>query len=197
MHRRELFRLLTAAALTPVLPPELFAFARQAQPAASYTIRTFSPHQNETVITLVDLILPATDTPGAKAARVNEWMDVILTDWATAEERDRFLKGVDGVDTQAVALFGKPFVELSADRQVAQLHIMDDAIDWRHDVVEHGQPVPRDDRDWYLRGYFFQIFKKMTIHGYFTSEIGFTQALKLQIIPGEQHGCAPYETKKA
>jgi len=197
MHRRELFRLLCAAALTPALPPKLLAFAQQAQPAKGYTIRTFSPHQNETVITLVDLILPATDTPGAKAARVNEFMDVVLTDWATAEEREHFLKGVDEVDTKAVALFGKPYIELPAEQQIALLGAMDDAIDWRHDVVEKSQPVPREDRDWYLRGHFFQIFKKTTIHGYFTSEIGFTQALKLQIIPGEQHGCAPYETKKA
>jgi hypothetical protein len=31
----------------------------------------------------------------------------------------------------------------------------------------------------------------MTVHGYYTSEIGFTQELKLEIIPGAQHGCTP------
>jgi hypothetical protein len=36
---------------------------------------------------------------------------------------------------------------------------------------------------------FFTVFKKMTVHGYYTSEIGFGQELKLQIIPGAQHGC--------
>jgi len=33
------------------------------------------------------------------------------------------------------------------------------------------------------------VFKNMTLHGYYTSEVGFTQELKLQIIPGAQHGC--------
>ena len=36
---------------------------------------------------------------------------------------------------------------------------------------------------------FFTVFKNMTLHGYYTSEIGFTQELKLQVIPGSHHGC--------
>jgi hypothetical protein len=44
-------------------------------------------------------------------------------------------------------------------------------------------------RDKQLEGNFFSVFKNITLHGYYTSEIGFTQELKLQIIPGAQHGC--------
>jgi hypothetical protein len=46
-------------------------------------------------------------------------------------------------------------------------------------------------RDQQLQGNFFAVFKGITLHGYYTSEIGFTQELKLQIIPGAQHGCVP------
>ena len=42
-----------------------------------------------------------------------------------------------------------------------------------------------------LEGNFFSVFKNITLHGYYTSEIGFTLELKLQIIPGAQHGCVP------
>jgi hypothetical protein len=195
MHRRELFRLLSAAAIAPVLSPDLLSLFRQAQPPASYSIRTLSPHQNETIIAMIDPIIPATETPGAKGARVNEFMDVILTDWATADERSRFLAGLNDVDTQSNALFGKNFVEVSATQQLALLHAMDDAVDWPHDIVTDREPVPRDERDSQLRGEFFRVFKKMTIHGYYTSEIGFTQELKLEIIPGAQHGCAPILTE--
>jgi hypothetical protein len=47
----------------------------------------------------------------------------------------------------------------------------------------------RGQRDTQLRGNFWLVFKGITLHGYYTSEIGFTQELKLQIIPGAQHGC--------
>jgi hypothetical protein len=46
-------------------------------------------------------------------------------------------------------------------------------------------------RDTEMQGDSFTVFKNMTLHGYYTSEIGFTQELKLQIIPGAQHGCMP------
>ena len=42
-----------------------------------------------------------------------------------------------------------------------------------------------------MQGDFFTVFKSMTLHGYYTSEIGFTQELKLPIIPGAFRGCAP------
>ncbi|HEY2456139.1 MAG TPA: gluconate 2-dehydrogenase subunit 3 family protein [Candidatus Acidoferrum sp.] len=196
MHRRELFRILSAAAITPVLSPDLFALFRQAQPPASYSVRTFSPHQNETVIAMIDLIIPATETPGAKGARVNEFMDVILTEWATSEDRANFLKGLDDVDTQSTALFGRKFLDSSPEQRVALLRAMDDAIDWHKELTTHREPVPRDERDAQLRGEFFCVFKRMTIHGYYTSEVAFTQELKLEIIPGAQHGCAPVVAEK-
>jgi hypothetical protein len=194
MHRRELFRLLSAAAVAPVLTPDFLTLLRQAQPSADYKIRTFSPHQNDTVIAMIDLIIPATDTPGAKGARVNEFMDVILTDWAIPQERAGFLKGLDDVDVQSAALFGKTFLEITPAQQTALLRSLDDAVDWHHS--DPHEPVPRDQRDSELRGEFFRVFKKMTIHGYYTSEIGFTQELKLEIIPGAQHGCVPVTPEK-
>jgi hypothetical protein len=196
MNRRELFRLLSAAAITPALSPDLLTLLRQAQPPSGYAVRTFSPHQNDTVIAMTDLIIPATETPGAKAAHVNEFMDVILTDWATGDERAGFLKGLDDVDTQSTALFGKNFLEATTVQQTALLQSMDDAIDWRRSLSDHREPVPRAQRDGQLRGEFFRVFKRMTLHGYYTSEIGFTQELKLEIIPGAQHGCAPISAEK-
>jgi hypothetical protein len=47
-----------------------------------------------------------------------------------------------------------------------------------------------------MSGEFFRVFKRITLHGYYTSEIGFTQELKLEIIPGAQHGCIPVPAGK-
>ena len=194
MLRRDLLRVLSAAAVAPVLP-EVTLLLKQAQTSAEYGLRTMTPRQNAIVVAMIDLIIPATGTPGAKAARVNEFMDAILTDWATAEESARFLAGLDDVDTQANALFGKSFLEASPTQQSAMLQVLDDSVDWLHSPPSHPAVSPGRDFN-QLRGEFFRSFKLVTIHGYYTSEIGQTQELKREIIPGAFHGCAPVTSPK-
>jgi hypothetical protein len=191
MLRRDLLRLLSAAAVTPALPRELSLLLRQAQPAPGYALRTFAPHQNDTVVAMIDLILPETDTPGAKAARVNEFMDVILTDWATEEEKSGFLAGLSDVEAQSNALFGKRFVDTNTLQQTMLVQALDDSIDWIHSPLPEKSNTPPGRPFIQLKGEFFRSFKIMTIHGYYTSEIGMTQELKREIIPGAYHGCAP------
>lgn len=190
MQRRDALRLLVTGAVLPTLTPEAFAFFRAAHPAAGYALRTLNPHQNATVVAMTDLIVPATDTPGAKGALVNEFIDLILTEWATEEERANFLGGLAGVDKQSNDLFGKDFMDASTAQQTALLRSMDDAAMSEHARAPRAQAMGRE-RDTQLQGNFWVVFKGITLHGYYTSEIGFTQELKLQIIPGEQHGCTP------
>lgn len=189
MQRRELLRIFAAAAVAPVVSPDLFALLRQAHPAASYSLRTFTPHQNDTVITMAEIIIPATDTPGATAARVNEFMDFILADWATEQERTHFLTGLANVDAQCAALFGKTFLESSPLQQTTLLRSLDDAVDWIHESDRIRDGAFPNSRDTQLHGDFFRVFKYMTLYGYYTSEIGFIQELKLEIMPGAFRGC--------
>jgi hypothetical protein len=198
MQRREALRLLMTGGVLPALPTNLFAFFQGAHPASGYTLRTLNPHQNDTVVAMIDQIIPATDTPGAKGARVNEFIDVILTEWADAEERNNFLDGLAGVDKQTNDLFGKNFVDASPAQQVTLLRSMDESVaTQRTRRMRHGNTIP-EERDKQLRGEFFNVFKGITVHGYYTSEIGFSQELNLQIIPGAHHGCVPLpEQKKA
>jgi hypothetical protein len=188
MQRRDVLRIFAAGAVLPVFSPELLALFRQAQPPPGYKVRTLTPHLNETVIAMTEQIIPATDTPGAKDARVNEFIDVILTEWATAEERAQFIEGLDNIDKQSQKLFGKNFVDASLDQQLAQLRAIDDVtLAGRVARAHHGNHVEEPDQQ--LKGDFWEVFKRITVHGYYTSEIGFSQELKLQIIPGAQHGC--------
>jgi len=196
MQRREALRLLMAGGVLPALPTNLFALFQGAHPASGYTLRTLNPHQNDTVVAMIDQIIPATDTPSAQGARVNEFIDVILTEWADAEERMNFLDGLAGVDKQTNDLFGKNFVDASPAQQVTLLRSMDESVAaQRTRRMRHGNTIP-EERDKQLRGEFFNVFKGITVHGYYTSEIGFSQELNLQIIPGAQHGCAPLPAEK-
>jgi hypothetical protein len=200
MQRREVLRILAAGAALPTFTPSVMAFFRdaQAQVGSAYKPRTLSPQQNATVVAMIDLIIPATDTPGAKGARVNDFIDVILTEWATEDERQSFLTGLAGIDKQSNALFGKNFTDASPEQQTAQLRALDDAAMATHAEQHrrHGNTVP-EERDKQLRSdSFWYVFKGITLHGYYTSEIGFSQELNLQIIPGVYHGCVPLALEK-
>ncbi len=195
MQRRDALKFLAAGAVAPALAPELFAFFQEAHPASGYALRTLNPHQNATVVLMSEIIIPETDTPGAKGARVNEFIDVILTEWATEEDRNHFLDGLAGVDKQSNELYGKDFVDASPVQQLTLMRAMDEAVGIGADrTARHGNTVP--ERDKQLKGNFFTVFKGITLHGYYTSEVGFSRELGLQIIPGAQHGCVPVATEK-
>ena len=196
MQRREALRLLMAGGVLPAVPRDLLAFFAGAHPEAGYTLRTLNPHQNATAVVMMDQIIPATDTPGAKGAKVNEFIDVILTVWATEEERKDFLDGLAGVDKKSNDLFGKDFVDASVDQQVTLLRAMDEAVATKGPRrMRHGNTIPPE-RDRQLKGEIFPVFKNHTVHGYYTSEIGFEKELRLEIIPGAQHGCVPVPAER-
>ena len=97
MNRRTLLRLLGGAAIPASLglaPDALLAAGRKlgslgAVPAGP--LPPFNAHQRATVATLAEAILPATDTPGATAARVDEYIALLLNEWYPAESRTAFM----------------------------------------------------------------------------------------------------------
>ncbi len=74
-------------------------------------------HQNETLIVLSDVIIPATDTPGAKEALVNRYLDLLLS-VQPAEFQRRFVDALAYIDAESQKQFDKDFRGLSADDQV-------------------------------------------------------------------------------
>jgi hypothetical protein len=190
--------MLAAGATLPVLSPDLFALFRGVHPAAGYALRTLNPQQNATVVAMIDQIIPETDTLGAKGVLVNEFIDVILTEWATDSERQNFLDGLTDVDRQSLELFGKTFVEALPAQQLALLRSMDEAAAAARSRRPPQHYTAVEARERHLQGDFFMVLKGITLHGYYTSEVGFTKELRLEIIPGALHGCELIdEAKKA
>jgi len=73
--------------------------------------------QNETLITLSDVIIPSTDTPGAKAAMVNRYIDLLLSVQPADFQRE-FVDAFAFIDSQSQKQFTKNFTELGADDQI-------------------------------------------------------------------------------
>lgn len=190
MERREALRLMGAASVFSVLSSDLFAATLRAQLAANNggALRTLSPAQNEIVVAMSDVMIPATETPGAKAAKVNEFIDLILTEWATEEERKIFLEGLAEADQKAKALFGHGFAAASAKEQAAIVQAFDEEL-----ATLRNEKLPEQIRAWELtlRLPFFAQMRRLTLVGFYTSPIGQDQELKVEIIPGALHGCVP------
>jgi hypothetical protein len=121
---------------------------------------------------LAELIIPRTDTPGAKDVGAHVTMDHLLAVCTPEPEQTAFRAGLARVDAAARAQGGKPFVQLPAARQTALLHAMD---------TGSAPFTPADQR-------FFHQLKGYVVFAYYTSEAGATRELAYLPIPGGYKG---------
>ena len=193
MQRREALRLLASAAALPLLSRQAFSMFQAVHEGLpeQAVLKTLNPHQNATVTTISELIIPQTSTPGAKAARVNEFIDLILTEWYDEEEKATFMTGLTDVDKSARELFGKDFVDCGEKSQAEILQALDD------EVAASRVPDQRRRRGVPPEKNFFFMMKQLTLIGYYTSQIGFEQELHGEIIPARHAACVPLEEEAA
>ncbi len=118
---------------------------------------------------IAETIIPATpDSGGAKAARVEDFMQEIVHDFYDANERAIFVSGLKEIETLARDREGQGFVALPAAGRENVLS-----------ALEKSTPVPA----------YYQMIKQLTVWGFFSSEIGATQALAHVAVPGRHEGC--------
>ncbi|MFB6230669.1 MAG: gluconate 2-dehydrogenase subunit 3 family protein [Salinibacter sp.] len=144
--------------------------------------QTLTAEQNEMVDTIAEIIIPTTDTPGASAANVNRFIDALVGESYLPKDRDRFLRGLDDLNTRCKEKYGASFTECTGEQQRALVGELDDE--------KFGADAPEFDRE---NPPFFRMMKELTIIGYYTSEVGATQELKTSIVPGYYDGDVPYE----
>ena len=135
------------------------------------------------VAEVADIIIPKTDTPGALDAGVPAFIDTMLKDVYTQEDRDRYLAGLQAFDAAAKTKYGKPFMELSKQNQTEWVQAANDeavAVELAYD------PPPKT-----LRRPFILMTKELSLLGFFTSEPGATQVLQYVAVPGAYQACVP------
>ena len=183
MDRREALRhvgALMGGALSAGTIAGMLGGCRAGPPTGAFRARTLTGGRDELVATIAELVIPETDTPGARAARVHEFIDAMLTDWYDAEERDRFLHGLAALDARANTSDGVPFLELSQEAQTGLLlELETEAAEGAGSTAASGPP-------------FFHAMKSLTLLGYYTSEIGATQELRVMPM-GEYRGDVPFD----
>ena len=144
-------------------------------------------HQDRTVTLLAEMIIPETDTPGATAANVNEFVDLLLLEWFDDEERADFLGGLADLDARCLRQFERVFVEASGSQRLALMRGLDAELTV---LREADAAAPSGNAAEHER-HFFHRMKMLTLYGYYTSEIGQTEELQAVIIPGRYDPCGP------
>ncbi len=153
---------LTLLAQDPAMHTHLAAAASAQVAAAPFVPKALSTAQLESVATLAELIIPTTDTPGARAALVDRFVDNILAN-TRPDDKARFLTGLAWMDTRSTALYGKAFTAATPAQQTELLTKL--AAPSGH-AAEDAPGVP-----------FFTAIKGLTISGYYSTRIGLEQEL--------------------
>jgi hypothetical protein len=120
-----------------------------------------------------ETILPGSNgIPGARDAKIGDFMKVIVTDCYTPEDQNTFTKGLQTLKDQK-------FMDLSPEQ--------------RHDLLVKLDKEARDPKYTDKNQHYFKMLKQLTIWGYFTSEPGATKACRYIETPGHFDGDLPYK----
>ena len=138
----------------------------------------FSPEDLAFLDEIGETIIPTTDTPGAKATGIGSFMVMMVKDTYDADQQQAFIDGLNQLSKDFKAEKGADFMEASAEDRLVFLNGMQEK--FKASGSER-QPIV------------INMLRDLTVLGYFTSEIGATQALNYVEVPGKYDGCLEYK----
>ena len=161
----------------------LSACERASFPLEEATLGEFTADNIAFLDEIAETILPATKTPGAKAAKTGAFMALMVTDCYSPVEQKIFHEGMRKVDDATRKANNVSFMEATPLQRSAVLTMLDHeqkgVMDARETAVD--QPA-----------HYFRMMKELALLGYFTSEVGCTQAMRYIESPGRFDPCIPY-----
>lgn len=119
-----------------------------------------------------EVIIPTTDTPGAIVAGVPAFIRQMIEEWASEDSRAELAGVLEAVEKLAWSRFGGAFVELTPERRIEVITALD------------AQRLARQDPA-------YRKFKHLVLVGYYQSEVGATQELRFELVPGAWRSCVP------
>ena len=128
---------------------------------------------------VAETILPATDTPGASAAQVGAFIALMVTDTYAPEEQQQFRAGMQDLEARSVGRHQLGFMDASPAQRLELLQLLDRE---QFETAKDPDAEP----------HYFNRIKGLTLLGYFTSQIGYTQALRYIETPGRYDPCVDY-----
>jgi hypothetical protein len=175
----------------------LAACERASFPLQEATLGEFTAKDVAFLDEIAETILPETKTPGAKAAKTGAFMALMVTDSYRPAEQKIFREGMRKVDDAMRTAQHVSFMEATPAQRLAVLTPLDHeqkrVMDAREAADRRKQAstlVPVDGKE--EPAHYFRMMKELALLGYFTSELGCTQAQRYVETPGRFDPCIPY-----
>lgn len=164
-----------------VFAPTAAGILQGCTPGADRAFSLFSDDEFQLIRRLAETIIPETDTPGAIEAGVPAFIEEMVATVYKEADREMFLQGLAAFDERTRSEYGASFAALSEEEQ-HEMAVRENrqAIEGEADGEADGPP-------------FFLVMKELVLTGFFTSEVGATQVLQHESVPGSYDGCAPLE----
>ena len=167
--------------------PTMLAFlegCKSASDTSSAMTFPFPAERKNLVSEIAEIIIPKTDTPGAKEAKVGEFIEMMLKDCYAAKDQESFNKGLSELEK-------KDFLKATPAEQTKILTEMEASS--KTELTKAGEEKKKyteAGKEYTDAGVpFFRLMKELTLIGYFTSEPGATLALDYVAVPGRYDGC--------
>jgi hypothetical protein len=198
MDRRELLKMIALATGAVVVGSEVFLTGCK---TGTKTEAGFSAANISLLDEVGETILPATSSPGAKAARVGEFMKVYVTDCYTQASQDAFTQGIVDLEETCKKMHGKTFMDCTPEQRSELLMSLEKEAKEFNKAPEEKDKTAREELKNQNKVYdfvasprhYYTMMKQMTLLGFFTSKPGMTQALRHIQVPGRYDGALPYK----
>ena len=197
MERRELLKIIAVLSGAAIVGGDIFLSG--CKTAIKYPEGLLAAIDIALLNEVADTIIPVTDTPGAKEAKVGEFMQVFVTDCYTKKEQKVFTDGLIILQALSNKQFGKDFSKLTPAERNSLLTVLETEAKGSNLQVLEKEKVVREQAHKNMiefvgtPSHYYTMIKQLTLMGYFTSEIGMTKALKLLPVPGKYDGAYPYK----
>jgi len=156
---------------------EAFSYKAKAD-STKHAGKVFSQYQMETLADICGVVLPKTDTPSASELDVHGFIDHQLAVCYDKTKQQQAIDIVDVIDQQSQQHFSKRYTQLPFEQQTQLLVALEkNKLDFTSINKRH-----------------FKALKSLLVFGYFTTEVGATQALNYQAVPGGFKGSIPYDS---
>lgn len=179
MNRRTLLKQLAVSSTAAILLPSCLLDKKKVSLALNHL--EITPEEEELLAVMADVIVPETDTPGARSLKAHHFTLVMVDDCMEKKEQQKFLAGMRSFESSLRSLTGKSFRDASVEEQTDALNQLEASRDKVSDEMNAFY--------WKTKGYILQ--------GYLSSQHFLTNVKKYELVPGPDfRGCVPVADNK-